>query len=206
MGLYSVTKEKLALDVVLDAAGGEVADADIDRVLGLIDKNEVALQKAMVSVAEHNFALEAEEKAQRARAVAHTERARVIKGQIVRLKEWTRRCLDAMGYTKVKAEVYTVAIVGNGGVKPLKVWSSYTQKWESPEEVPVYRDAPAWAVKITKSWNTEAIRAWLEAQTPSPEEEADTIKWAHLEERGTSLRIGPKPKAEVVEASEEGVA
>ena len=206
MSLYSVTKEKLALDAALDEAVGEVADADIDRVLGLIDRNEQNLAKAVETVAEYNFELLAEVAAQKARRDAHAERARILEGQAKRLKEWCKKCFEAMGLRKVKGGVFTASIKGNGGKLPLRVWSTYTQAWEKPEDVPVYGDAPEWAYKIEKKWDTEAIREHLAAQTPSPEQEVDTIAWATLERAGDHLEFGPKPKADVQEASEEGVA
>lgn len=84
----------------------------------------------------------------------------------LRIGETLKGMMVALNKTKFKTTLHSFGVVGNGGLKPLKVTG------EVPEEFK--------KVKTTIENDNDKIRKYLEE---------NECEWAHLEERGTRLSI-----------------
>ena len=85
------------------------------------------------------------------------------------LKEHLKQCMEVTGKTKFQTALYSFSIAQNGGVQPVKVDADVK---DIPQE---------YLIPQPPKPDTNAIRKALE--------EGEVLPFAHLEERGTSLRI-----------------
>ena len=85
------------------------------------------------------------------------------------LKEHLKQCMEVTGKTKFKTALYSFSIQKNGSVNPLKI------------DVDVKDIPQEYLIPQPPKPDTNAIRKALE--------EGEVLPFAHLEERGTSLRI-----------------
>ncbi|MCI9355831.1 MAG: siphovirus Gp157 family protein [Firmicutes bacterium] len=85
------------------------------------------------------------------------------------LKEHLKQCMEVIGKTKFQTALYSFSIAQNGGVQPVKVDADVK---DIPQE---------YLIPQPPKPDTNAIRKALE--------EGEVLHFAHLEERGTSLRI-----------------
>ena len=85
------------------------------------------------------------------------------------LKEHLKQCMEVTGKTKFKTALYSFSIQKNGSVNPLKIDADVK---DIPQE---------YLIPQPPKPDTNAIRKALE--------EGEVLHFAHLEERGTSLRI-----------------
>lgn len=85
------------------------------------------------------------------------------------LKEHLKQCMEVTGKTKFKTALYSFSIQKNGSVNPLKIDADVK---DIPQE---------YLIPQPPKPDTNAIRKALE--------EGEVLPFAHLEERGTSLRI-----------------
>lgn len=85
------------------------------------------------------------------------------------LKEHLKQCMEVTGKTKFQTALYSFSIQKNGSVNPLKIDADVK---DIPQE---------YLIPQPPKPDTNAIRKALE--------EGEVLPFAHLEERGTSLRI-----------------
>ena len=86
-----------------------------------------------------------------------------------RMKEHLQAAMEATGKTKFKTKLFSFGIQKNGGKAPLIL------------DTEDYEHLPEGMRKITYEPDNTAIREYLEA--------GNTLEWAHIGERGYSLRI-----------------
>lgn len=96
-------------------------------------------------------------------------REKMLEKRCKKLKEHLQQCMELTGKTKFKTALYSFSIAQNGSVKPLKIDADVK---DIPQE---------YLIPQPPKPDTTAIRKALE--------EGKTLHFAHLEERGTSLRI-----------------
>lgn len=113
--------------------------------------------------------LEAEAKALKEEGKRLADRGRAIENRIANMKAFMMQSMQAVGKTEA-GELLKAKITKNGGLAPLVFDEGVT-----PEDVPlIFR-------KVTVDFDNKAIRDALE--------EDQVIGFAHLGERGESLRI-----------------
>jgi hypothetical protein len=86
------------------------------------------------------------------------------------LKDRMKMAMEFAGVRKA-GDIRTATICGNGGKPPLKIDQPFARSEDIPEQ---FR-------KVVVSLNEEAVREAIESGEP--------VKFAHLEERGTHVRI-----------------
>lgn len=96
-------------------------------------------------------------------------RKNMLEGNIKRLKDSLQAAMVATGKTKFKTDLFTFAVQKNGGKIPVIMDTDDTSLL--PDDL----------VHIVEKPDLDAIRAYIEKN--------GTCKWAHLGERGESLRI-----------------
>ena len=90
-------------------------------------------------------------------------REKMLEKRCKTMKEHLKQCMEMTGKTKFRTALYSFSIAQNGGVQPVK---------DIPQE---------YLIPQPPKPDTNAIRKALE--------EGEVLHFAHLEERGTSLRI-----------------
>ena len=96
-------------------------------------------------------------------------REKMLEKRCKKLKEHLKQCMEVTGKTKFQTALYSFSIAQNGGVQPVKVDADVK---DIPQE---------YLIPQPPKPDTNAIRKALE--------EGEVLHFAHLEERGTSLRI-----------------
>lgn len=91
--------------------------------------------------------------------------AKVLENNIKRMKDRIKYTMEQMDVKTIESEFHTIKIVKNGGVEPLKITG----------------DVPDNYKKVILENDNEKIRKDLKAGVK--------LEFAHLEERGTHLRI-----------------
>lgn len=160
--LYEVTGRVLALqDLMLDEDLDEQTIADtIEAIEG---EYEIKLENYCKVIKN----LEADVEALAKESKRLTDKKKSLENNIKRLKEAMYGSMKATNTTKVKGELFTVAIQKNGGKLPVVV------------DVPT-EELPDDLVRVVESPDLEAIAKMLEnGESPL----------AHFGERGESLRI-----------------
>ena len=160
--LYEVTGRVLALqDLMLDEDLDEQTIADtIEAIEG---EYEIKLENYCKVIKN----LEADVEALTKESKRLTDKKKSLENNIKRLKEAMFNSMKATETTKVKGEIFTVAIQKNGGKLPVVV------------DVPT-EELPDDLVRVVESPDLEAIAKMLEnGESPL----------AHFGERGESLRI-----------------
>lgn len=96
-------------------------------------------------------------------------RKRTIDNNIVRIKKSLKESMEATGKTKFKTDLFSFNIAKNGGKAPLLIDVDVD---ELPDDM----------CRLERKPDTEAIREYVEKN-------GGKVSFAHLCERGTSLRI-----------------
>lgn len=97
------------------------------------------------------------------------QREKMLEEKCKKMKEHLKESLEIVGKTKFKTALYTFSVCQNGGAQPVKLDADVK---DIPEE---------YVIPQPPKPNTDAIREILLKN--------EHLTWAHLEERGTSLRI-----------------
>ena len=162
--LYELTDDLLVLQEMLEEAVDD--QCLLDTLEGVQGEYEFKLE-AYAKVIKN---LEAEVEAFKAEAKRLTDKRKVLENNIERLKKAMFDSMNATGTTKVKGQIFTVAIQKNGGKVPVIV--------AKDADLSLLPDS---LVVVTESPNLDAIRELLEA--------GKVVEGFTLGERGQSLRI-----------------
>ncbi len=159
MSLYTVTSDYLEIQNRIE--DGE----DLEDLLQAAGQGFEAKAEDYAKVIKN---IEAQENACADEEKRLKERRESLKKGRERLKDFLYRSMKATGKTKFKTALFGFNIQKNGGVAPLVI------------DVPVDK-LPDELVKIERKADNTKIREWIE-------ETGDTT-YAHIAERGESLRI-----------------
>ncbi len=97
------------------------------------------------------------------------KREKMLEEKCQKMKEHLKESLEITGKTKFKTALHTFSVCQNGGVQPIKIDVDVT---DIPEKYTIPQPPKA---------DMNAIREALLKN--------EVLPWAHLEEKGTSLRI-----------------
>ena len=159
--MYALTTEFQALLALGDSDDPEEQKAFMDTLEGLVGEIEIKADSYAVVIAEL--------KAQQDKINTEIERlARIesaIESNINRMKTRIKETMEAMGKTEIKTDLHTFKIQNNGGVQPLMITGEVPDNFK----------------KVVLENDNAKIRDALKA--------GEDLPFAHLEERGTHLRI-----------------
>lgn len=162
--LYEVTGNLLELQSMLeDSVDDEVLKDTLEAVQGEFDYKLEQYAKVIKN-------LEADVDALKNEAKRLTDKRKVLENNITRLKQAMFDSMKTTGTTKVKGQLFTVAIQKNGGKVPV-IMAEGTTTEHLPDQL----------VKVVESPDLDAIREVLEA--------GKVVEGFSLGERGESLRI-----------------
>lgn len=164
MNLYEVTGNILALQDLLEVATDEEIEEALKDTLELTQGEYEYKLEAYCKVIKN---LESDVEKFKAEAKRLTDKAKVIKNNVDRLKKTMYDSMKATKTDKVKGQIFTIAIQKNGGKLPIVL------------DVPV-EDLPDQFVRVVESPDLEAIAEALDN---------GECAVAHYGERGDSLRI-----------------
>ncbi len=97
------------------------------------------------------------------------QREKMLEEKCKKMKEHLKESLEMVGKTKFKTALHTFSVCQNGGIQPVKIDADVK---EIPEK---------YTIPQPPKVNINAIREALLKK--------EDLTWAHLEEKGTSLRI-----------------
>lgn len=140
-------------------------DTDEQMIIDTLESIEGEIEDKADNYAKIIKELEAKEKAKEDEAKRLINGASILKNRIKGLKFNLYNCMKQTGKTKFATDLFTFNIVRNGGKQALTI------DGDVPEEY----------IKTVFETDTEKIRKVLE--------EGKKLDFAHLEERGESLRI-----------------
>ena len=172
MNLYELTQAQRELEdkilSTMDEETGEIpTNEELDaqaEALGLaIDAKIDGIARMIRNWTPDIEAWKAEEK-------RFADKRRAAENRIKHVKLYAKVCLEGAGQDKLKTSLFTVAIQKNGGAAPLNLCVDLDP-----------RTLPERFQKITVEANSTAIREALES--------GETLDFAELGARGTSLRI-----------------
>ena len=160
MTLYELTSE---FQELLAMAEDPDTDPEVlaDTMEGLTGEIEVKAEGYAVVIGE----LETEEAKFRKEAERLLKHADSLKANVKRMRENLMHAMVATGKTKFATELYKFSVVGNGGVRPMKITG----------------DVPDQFMMVKTEPDMKAIRESLE--------DGFDLPFAHLEERGKHLSI-----------------
>jgi hypothetical protein len=170
--LYQLTDDLVALDALLQEAGGDVTDASQGAAIEswsqefqwkLSDK--IDAYAGLIRSWESDIKACAEERKRLA------ERERFIANRIDRLKALAKFAMQKLDTRKLEGKLFSISIAKNGGVVPMELIEKDVDK------------LPSCFVKTIKEIDMSAIRDGLEACNPL----AENI--ARFGERGESVRV-----------------
>ena len=163
--LYEITGNILTLQELLESP---IDDEDIlkDTLEAVQGEYEVKLESYCKVIKN----IETDIEAFKIEAKRLSEKAKMLEANRDRLKKAMFDSMKATNTTKVKGQIFTVAIQKNGGKLPVIVADNVDLS-KLPDEL----------VKVVKSPDLEAIRNWLETD--------NAVEGFSLGERGESLRI-----------------
>ena len=161
MTLYKLTSEFQALLALGDSDDPEEQRAFLDTLEGLTGEIEIKADSYAVVIDEL--------KAQHDKVKAEKERLirieKAIDNNIKRMKERIKDAMIAMDKKEIKTDLHTFKIQPNGGVQALTITGDVPDKY----------------TKVTIEADNEKIREALA--------NGEKLDFAHLEPRGTQLRI-----------------
>lgn len=161
MNLYELSADLLQLQDLLE---NDVEDQVLLDTLEAVQGEYELKLEAYCKVIKN---LEADAEALKSEAKRLTDKRKVLEANVERLKKAMFDSMKLTGTTKVKGQLFTVAIQKNGGKLPVIV---DVETSELPDNL----------VKIVESPDLEAIAKLLES---------GKCNYAHFGERGESLRI-----------------
>jgi hypothetical protein len=164
MNLYELTGQFLQLQQMLEDPDAEtdVINDTLEAVEGEIEVKADGYAKVIKNMESDLIGIIAEQERLRIRR-------NLIESNIKRLKENLQESMTAIGKKKIKTDLFTFNIQKNGGKAPVILDVKDTS--ELPDEL----------VRIKEEADLDAIRQLIEKE--------GTCKYAHLGERGESLRI-----------------
>ena len=164
MRLYEITGDLLQLQSMLeDSVDDDVLKDTLEAVQGEFDYKLEQYAKVIKN-------LEADVDALKNEAKRLTDKRKVLENNITRLKSAMFDSMKATGTSKVKGQLFTVAIQKNGGKVPV-IMAEGTTTDHLPDNLVIVTESPA----------LDAIRELLEA--------GKVVEGFSLGERGESLRI-----------------
>lgn len=164
MRLYEITGDLLQLQSMLeDSVEDDVLKDTLEAVQGEFDYKLEQYAKVIKN-------LEADVDALKNEAKRLTDKRKVLENNITRLNAAMFDSMKATGTSKVKGQLFTVAIQKNGGKVPV-IMAEGTTTEHLPDQL----------VNIVETPNLDAIREVLEA--------GKVVEGFSLGERGESLRI-----------------
>lgn len=163
MNLYELTEDMLTVQMMLE-------DDDYDEATfrDTLEAVEGAYEYKLESYAKVIKNMEANIGAIKTEVTRLTDKKKSLERSIDRLKSAMFESMKRTGTTKVKGDIFTVAISKNGGKAPVVL------------SVPV-SELPDDLVRIKEEADTEAIRKYIES--------TGDITYGYIGERGESLRI-----------------
>lgn len=163
MNIYQLTGDMVAVQELLES--GEFSEEELKELTESISGEYSDKLEGYCRVIKN---IEAKKEAHKKEATYHSDKAKSLDNSIARLKETMFNSMKYVGVNKVEGELFTVAIQKNGGKAPIILDVEVS---ELPDEL----------VKVKESADLEAIRSYIE--------ETGDISYAHIGERGESLRI-----------------
>jgi len=97
-------------------------EAFAETLMEYLDKAEEDMAEKVDRIAFLIEDLALRAKAQKEKARALTEAAKACEDRVVRTKEWMKSYLESKGKDNIRGKVKTIALIGHGGLAPLK-WS-----------------------------------------------------------------------------------
>ena len=163
--LYEVTGNILALQELLESPidDEEILKDTLEAVQGEYEQKIEGYCKVIRNI-------ETDIEAFKIEAKRLNEKAKMLENNRDRLKKAMFDSMKATNTTKVKGQIFTVAIQKNGGKLPV-IYKDDVDLSKIPDEL----------VKVVESPDLEAIRNWLET--------GNAVEGFSLGERGESLRI-----------------
>ena len=159
--MYELTTEFQALLMLGDSDDPEEQKAFMDTLEGLVGEIEIKADSYAVVIDEL--------KAHQAKVNAEIKRLQgmetAIDNSITRMKARIKETMELMGKTEIKTDLHTFKIQPNGGLQKLTITG----------------DVPDKFTKVTVAPDNDKIRKAIA--------DGEQIDFAHLEERGTQLRI-----------------
>lgn len=162
--LYELTDVFLNLWELIDDP-----EADEDVILDTLEGIDGEIEDKADGYAKVIAQANAEAAALKSEALRITNRRKTIENNISRMKASLQNAMELTGKTKFKTSLFSFSVANNGGKAPIVIDDIDPDKL--PEEYKI----------VTISPNTEAIRNALE--------EGKKLSFAHIGERGRSLRI-----------------
>lgn len=161
--LYELTQDfQTVMDMIDDGkTDGETLSNTLDCIDWEIEEKADGYAKVIRNIESDIAGLDTEIKRMQ-------QKKAVLQNGITTMKENLYQAMITTDKRKFKTQLFSFTIQNNGGLRPLKIDSSVN---EIPKEYLILQDPIP---------NNDAIRKLLETELPS---------WAHLEERGESLRI-----------------
>ena len=166
MNIYELTEQYLQLQMLL-----EDAEADAQTVADTLEAIDGEIEAKADGYAMIIRNMEGSLTAIKAEQERLTAKKTVLETGILRLKKNLEEAMRKTGKTKFKTELFSFGIQKNGGKAPVILDVKDTS--ELPDEL----------VRIKEEPDIEAIRALLEKDPETGK------KYAHIGERGESLRI-----------------
>lgn len=163
MNLYELTDDILVIQNLLESD-----EYDEQTLADTLEAIEGAYEYKLESYAKVIKNIEADINAIKTEVTRLTDKRKTLENRVDRLKSTMFESMKTTGKTKVKGDIFTVAIQKNGGKAPVIVDVTTA-------------DLPDELVRITEAPDIEAIRDYLDKVGES--------KLAHYGERGESLRI-----------------
>lgn len=163
MNLYELTESMLVVQELLESD-----EFDEETLADTLEAVEGEYEYKLENYCKVIKNLEADVEALKNEAKRLTDKKKSLENNIDRLKKAMFDSMKSTNTTKVKGSVFTIAIQKNGGKAPIIV------------DVPVSQ-LPDDLVRIKEEADSEAIRKYIE--------ETGDITYAHIGERGESLRI-----------------
>ena len=160
MNLYEITGNYLAVLDMLDNP-----EADEQMILDTLESIEGELEDKAENYAKIIKNLEALADSRKEEAKRLTESAKTLENKVTYLKNNLYNSMKATGKTKFNTNLFNFNIVKNGGKQPLEITG----------------DVPEEFTKTITEADNDKIRQFLE--------EGNNLPFAHLKERGESLRI-----------------
>ena len=171
--LFEISSELLALqEAIEDLDCGSDEESEELRIWfsGLLADSKAARDQKLDNYAALICELEERALVRKAEAKRLAERARVDESRAKHLKGRLQRFFAEQGIKTVETARYRLTLADNGGKLPVEL-----EEWIG------YSTIPDELCRVTKEPDIAAIRAILEA--------GETLEFAHLGERGQSIRI-----------------
>lgn len=178
--LFDLSDDLLALEDLLEAAGGELTpelDAAYEALLGDRGTLTEKVDGYAALIADISFRAEG----RKAEAKRLADLAKIDENKAKALKERLKLFFDRHGLKDLQTKLHRFSVVKNGGVRQL----AFPDDFDPASLAPIYR-----AERVVVDVDKEALRRDLEALEAAAQVGVGVdIDGIYLAERGTSLRI-----------------